>query len=112
MATSSTQEGGDESTDVTYTRWIEVQKKTFTNWVNEKLKGTPYKVEVLENDLDDGVTLIKLLETLANKKMHKKYIPPPFPLPLPSLSHSPKSTSPFLFSSTTQIQCKASAVHP
>ena len=73
MATSSTQEGGDEGTDATYTEWIDVQKKTFTNWVNQKLKGTPYKVEVLEKDLDDGVTLIKLLETLAHKKMHKKY---------------------------------------
>jgi len=73
MATSSTQEGGDEGTDATYTEWIDVQKKTFTNWVNEKLKGTPYKVEVLEKDLGDGVTLIKLLETLANKQMHKRY---------------------------------------
>ena len=73
MATSSTQEGGDEGTDATYTEWIDVQKKTFTNWVNEKLKDTPYKVEVLEKDLDDGVTLIKLLETLAHKKMHKRY---------------------------------------
>ena len=73
MATSSTQEGGDEGTEVSYTRWIDVQKTTFTNWVNEKLKGTPYKVEVLEKDLDDGVTLIKLLETLANKNMHKRY---------------------------------------
>ena len=79
MATSSTQEGGDKGTEVTYTEWIDVQKKTFTNWVNEKLKGTPYKVEVLEKDLDDGVTLIKLLETLANKKMHKRYYPPYFP---------------------------------
>ena len=75
MATSSTQEGGDEGTDAIYTEWIDVQKKTFTNWVNQKLKGTPYKVEVLEKDLDDGVTLIKLLETLANKKMHKRYSP-------------------------------------
>ena len=71
MATSSAQEGGDEGTDVA--EWIDVQKKTFTNWVNEKLKGTSYKVEVLEKDLDDGVTLIKLLETLANKKMHRRY---------------------------------------
>ena len=83
MATSSTQEGGDEGTDVTYTEWIDVQKKTFTNWVNEKLKDTPYKVEVLEKDLDDGVTLIKLLEALAHKKMHKRYTLPPSLPPLP-----------------------------
>ena len=73
MSTSPTQEGGDEGEDVTYPEWIHVQKKTFTNWVNEKLKGTSYRVDDLEKDLDDGVTLIKLLETLANKKMHKRY---------------------------------------
>ena len=73
MATSSTQDEEDEGKGIMHTGWIDVQKKTFTNWVNEKLKGTPYKVEVLEKDLDDGVTLIKLLETLANKKMHKRY---------------------------------------
>jgi len=82
MATSSTQEGGDEGTDA-YTEWIGVQKKTFTNWVNEKLKETPYKVEVLEKDLDDGVTLIKLLETLAHKKMHKRYSYSQHSTPLP-----------------------------
>ena len=73
MSTSPTQEGGDEGEDVTFPEWIHVQKKTFTNWVNEKLKGTSYRVDDLEKDLDDGVTLIKLLETLANKKMHKRY---------------------------------------
>ena len=76
MSTSPTQEGGDKGEDVTYPEWIHVQKKTFTNWVNEKLKGTSYRVDDLEKDLDDGVTLIKLLETLANKKMHKRYIQP------------------------------------
>ena len=104
MATSSTQEGGDEGTDATYTEWIDVQKKTFTNWVNEKLKDTPYKVEVLEKDLDDGVTLIKLLEILANKKMHKRY-PPTLPSCLPaSLPHSPISLS-SLSLSPSQVQC-------
>ena len=73
MATSSTHEEGDEGADIVYTEWIDVQKKTLTNWVNEKLKGTAYKVEVLENDFDDGVTLIKLLETLTNKTMHRRY---------------------------------------
>ena len=52
--------------------WIEVQKNTFRNWVNEKLKDTPYKVEVLEKDFDDGITLIKLLEGLSKKKMHRR----------------------------------------
>ena len=52
--------------------WIEVQKNTFTNWVNEKLKDTKCKVEVLEKNFDDGITLIKLLEALSKKKMHRK----------------------------------------
>ena len=72
MATFSMQEDG-EGTNSTYPVWVDVQKKTFTNWVNEKLKDTPHKVQVLENDLDDGVTLIKLLETLAKRKIHRRY---------------------------------------
>ena len=52
--------------------WIDVQKNTFRNWVNEKLKDTRCKVEVLEEDFSDGITLIKLLEALSKKKMHKR----------------------------------------
>lgn len=50
--------------------WVDVQKKTFTNWVNDRLKGTERKVDDLETDFDDGITLITLLEVLApGKKM-------------------------------------------
>lgn len=50
--------------------WVDVQKKTFTNWINDRLKETDRRVEDLETDLEDGVTLIKLLELLApGKKM-------------------------------------------
>jgi len=50
--------------------WVDVQKKTFTNWVNDKLKDTGRRVEDLETGLDDGVTLIELLRVLApGKKM-------------------------------------------
>lgn len=52
--------------------WIDVQKNTFKNWVNEKLKDTKCKVEVLEKGFADGITLIKLLEALSKKKMHKR----------------------------------------
>ena len=48
--------------------WIDVQKKTFTNWTNNRLKGTDRQVNDLQTDLDDGVILIKLLEALAPKK--------------------------------------------
>ena len=59
------EEGGPRLADRS---WIDVQKKTFTNWVNDKLKETDKRVEDLETDLDDGVTLIKLLEVLAPGK--------------------------------------------
>ncbi len=50
--------------------WIDVQKKTFTNWVNDHLKDTGLSVKDLQVDLDSGVVLIKLLEALApGKKM-------------------------------------------
>ena len=45
--------------------WVEVQKKTFTNWANETLKQEGVRVTNLETDLEDGVILIKLLEMLA-----------------------------------------------
>jgi len=53
--------------------WIQVQKKTFTNWVNDKLKATEYKVQDLQMDLKDGINLITLLKVLApGKKMPGK----------------------------------------
>ena len=48
--------------------WVQVQKKTFTNWTNDKLKDTDRRVEELEKDLVDGVTLIKLLQVLSHGK--------------------------------------------
>ena len=61
------EEGGPRLADK---GWIDVQKKTFTNWVNDRLKVTDRKVDDLQTDFDDGVNLIKLLEVLApGKKM-------------------------------------------
>ncbi len=55
------------------TGWIDVQRKTFTNWVNDKLKATESQVEDLKDDLRDGVALITLLQILApGKKMPGK----------------------------------------
>ena len=48
--------------------WVEVQKKTFTNWTNEKLKETDRHVDDLQNDLQDGVSLVTLLQVLAPGK--------------------------------------------
>lgn len=49
-------------------QWVEVQKKTFTNWTNDKLKDTDRRVEELEKDFVDGVSLIKLLQVLSHGK--------------------------------------------
>ena len=49
--------------------WIEVQQSTFTNWCNDRLKGTETKIEDLVTDLGDGVKLIVLLEQLAKRKL-------------------------------------------
>ena len=48
--------------------WVEVQKKTFTNWTNDKLKDTDRQVKELKTDFVDGVTLIKLLQVLSHGK--------------------------------------------
>lgn len=48
--------------------WVEVQKKTFTNWTNDKLKDTDRQIQALETDFVDGVALIKLLQVLSHGK--------------------------------------------
>ncbi|KAI8055989.1 calponin homology domain-containing protein, partial [Syncephalis plumigaleata] len=45
----------------------EVQKKTFTKWVNVQLRDTGLAVEALEYDLRDGKVLLALLYTLARQ---------------------------------------------
>lgn len=50
--------------------WVYVQKKTFTNWVNNKLKDTEVHTKDLHVDLKDGIVLITLMKVLApGKKM-------------------------------------------
>lgn len=62
--------GGDGLAD---RGWVEVQKKTFTNWVNDKLKETDKHVDELQSDFQDGTSLITLLQALApGKKMPGK----------------------------------------
>ena len=50
------------------TEWIQTQKKTFTNWTNDKLKDTDCCVRDIEKDLADGIALIRLLETVSKGK--------------------------------------------
>lgn len=47
-----------------------LQKATFANWVNERLKSdSKIKVTDLVDDLQDGTVLIRLVETLTSKKI-------------------------------------------
>ncbi|KAJ0160963.1 Alpha-actinin-like protein 1 [Colletotrichum tanaceti] len=47
-------------------KWITVQQKTFTKWMNTKLEARELAVKDLVADLSDGVLLIHLLECLSN----------------------------------------------
>lgn len=49
-------------------QWVKVQKKTFTNWVNDRLKDTDSRVQDLQIDFDDGLTLLKLMQCLVPDK--------------------------------------------
>ena len=55
-------EDGDQSDNTKL--WIKVQRKTFTNWVNNKLEGTGFSVEDVEQDFADGRALIALIQQL------------------------------------------------
>ena len=52
--------------------WIEVQQNTFTNWCNDRLKGSGVLVQDLVTDLDDGVKLIVLLKRISFKRVCAK----------------------------------------
>lgn len=52
--------------------WITIQQNTFTNWCNDRLKGSGTKIADLVTDLDDGVKLVTLLERLAKRKVSNK----------------------------------------
>ncbi|KKF96272.1 Alpha-actinin-like protein 1 [Ceratocystis platani] len=50
-------------------RWITVQQKTFTKWLNTKIEVRNLQVNDLVKDLSDGVVLIHLLECLSNESL-------------------------------------------
>lgn len=52
--------------------WVGVQTRVYTNWINDKLKGTRKSVSNLSKDLTDGLILIELLELLSGKKITGK----------------------------------------
>ncbi|KAK2748040.1 hypothetical protein FQN55_004589 [Onygenales sp. PD_40] len=50
-------------------QWITVQQKTFTKWLNNKLKARDLAIDDLVKDLSDGVILIHILEILGNESL-------------------------------------------
>mmetsp|Transcript_10250 Transcript_10250/g.25750 ORF Transcript_10250/g.25750 Transcript_10250/m.25750 type:complete len:936 (-) Transcript_10250:199-3006(-) len=50
-------------------RWVEVQKKGFTAWVNSYLSKKSMEVKELETDLRSGVKLVVFLECLAGRRI-------------------------------------------
>jgi hypothetical protein len=50
-------------------RWIEIQKNTFTNWVNEQLSTKNLCAEDIQTDFCDGVKLVALVESLQHKSL-------------------------------------------
>lgn len=60
-------------------KWIQIQRNTFTNWVNEQLKHENEKVTDLKTDLSNGVKLIKLVNILQqpNSKVSRRYFKNP-----------------------------------
>ena len=52
--------------------WVGVQRRVYTNWINDKLKNFDMQVGSLAKELGDGLVLIKLLETLSGKKIPGK----------------------------------------
>lgn len=51
--------------------WINIQQKTFTNWVNEQLKTTELVIEDLQCDFSNGLKLIALVECLQSRTLKK-----------------------------------------
>jgi Ca2+-binding EF-hand superfamily protein len=50
-------------------RWVTVQQKTFTKWLNTKIEVRNLEVKDLVKDLSDGVMLIHLLECLSHESL-------------------------------------------
>ncbi|XP_060068988.1 filamin-A-like [Ylistrum balloti] len=50
-------------------QWMQIQKDTFTNWVNEQLKSKGSEVRDLRTDFADGVKLVTLIEALKRQKL-------------------------------------------
>lgn len=45
---------------------LEARSRTFISWINRHLRSKGIRIQNLDSDLESGVVLIKLLETLAH----------------------------------------------
>jgi len=54
-------------------KWVAVQKKAFTHWVNRQLAQREEHIDELQPDLANGVHLITLVEVLTQKRLEKKW---------------------------------------
>lgn len=50
--------------------WINVQTKTFLNWINNALSSRGIRLDDLERDFEDGLELVALVEILSGRKIH------------------------------------------
>ncbi|PAV76656.1 hypothetical protein WR25_23382 [Diploscapter pachys] len=66
MADSSSSTASDENRQ----KWIDIQRHTFSNWINEQLQSTA--IRNLSTDLSDGVVLIRLVEALQGRRYYGK----------------------------------------
>ncbi|RUS80146.1 hypothetical protein EGW08_012103, partial [Elysia chlorotica] len=49
--------------------WLQIQRNTFSNWVNESLRPRGIVIDDVRTDLSDGVTLVALVEALTKEKV-------------------------------------------
>lgn len=54
-------------------KWVAVQKKAFTHWVNRQLAQREEHIDDLQPDLANGVRLITLVEVLSTKRLTMKW---------------------------------------
>lgn len=55
----------EEPEDDIEEQWVLIQKDTFTNWVNDKLRTVDDEVENVKTDFADGIRLCKLAQVLV-----------------------------------------------
>lgn len=51
--------------------WVEIQEKTFKNWINEQLRPLNMSISNFQTDFNDGLKLIALIEVLQKRKLKK-----------------------------------------